>query len=492
MAAPAALPEALWPLLGAPKPASCHPCLTSAAGPKHQTCHLLRFRCPLLQVAVQPRAAAQPAGLTPHHCSHHRCRCCCRCLHHWPHCCCHQCSRCYRYCLTRFRCSRSRFRCFLRCCCCWRKDCCCLPWLALQAAARAAPSLAHSKRRQGGEASTAPPPQSCHPAGHSTAWQRTPSVICRHPCSCLVGTAVASFAAHQRRPQLWRAARLSVLHSPQPTCLAGCGAAMRTACWGAGHKNPWGRTPPPPAHSTRQLAWKTTGLRSHGDASSSSTAGCRQWMKCRRLLTAALHPAGPRVTEVANHMSGAGAWGPLGQMGSSAENARQLREYGAGSVQVGLTRRGKAGPRLAPRSRTALTGWSNHVQLLVALAPQAHHQPPKTGESGGITGKGRSQPRTCRANAANGKNAGVASGGARTMLGCAQCHGFRLHAGPRGSNMASSCVQQRRWPRADVEVQGELSLAPRIRHAQWAAAATASCLAGFCAPEPGEQTLRGH
>lgn len=264
-------------------------------------------------------------------------------------------------------------------------------------------------------------------------------------------------------------------------CLLGCRA-----------QKPLGLHPPPPAHSTRQLAWKTTGLRSHGDASSSSTAGCRQWMKCRRLLTAALHPAGPRVTEVANHMSGAGAWGPLGQMGSSAENARQLREYGAGSVQVGLTRRGKAGPRLAPRSRTALTGWSNHVQLLVALAPQAHHQPPKTGESGGITGKGRSQPRTCRANAANGKNAGVASGGARTMLGCAQCHGFRLHAGPRGSNMASSCVQQRRWPRADVEVQGELSLAPRIRHAQWAAAATASCLAGFCAPEPGEQTLRGH
>lgn len=58
-------------------------------------------------------------------------------------------------------------------------------------------------------------------------------------------------------------------------------------------------------------------------------------------------------------------------------------------------RRSEAGQQAAPCGRATLTSWSHHVQLLMTLAPEAHHQAAKAGESGGIAGKRRSQPGAC-------------------------------------------------------------------------------------------------
>lgn len=100
--------------------------------------------------------------------------------------------------------------------------------------------------------------------------------VCRDLCGRLVGTA--------QQARLCAAPRAS----PPAARLPALPAAVRA---GAAPGGP--RPPASPPSSPRRLAWKTTG-RSQGDASSTSTAGCRQWMKCRRLATAASQPAAGR------------------------------------------------------------------------------------------------------------------------------------------------------------------------------------------------------
>lgn len=190
------------------------------------------------------------------------------------------------------------------------------------------------------------------------------------------------------------------------------------------------------------LAWKTRGA-SQGEASSSTTAGCRQCTKWRRPHTAARVPAGGSGTHSCH-----GCRLCLGAAQRRARSASRGQQPAQGSNTAAQRVAQAVGSLAAWRraGRQAPTCGAHNMQLLVPLAPQPHDQPAKARQAGSVAGESRAQAGACGGAREAGADEGRWGGGRPTSR----------RRGSAGSlrRLAASC-QRRPLTRAQAVLQDQ-------------------------------------